>query len=94
MTDTSYIERNDAIDVMNAAERCLPADDVVWLQSLIKKLPEADVRPVVLCRDCIYSQLDRLFGGMWCTGKNMHGKQVRGGFFCADGERSNYGGIY
>lgn len=54
----------------------------------IKEMPAADVRPVVLCRDC-----------RWWTKqeKSLQGRCELGGFyptgewFCANGERSNCG---
>jgi len=57
-----------ANDIFNAIEAVLPADVV----------------EVIRCRDCRYSQEDKLFGGYWCREE-----RVKGTFYCGKGERKN-----
>jgi hypothetical protein len=60
-----------------------------WIQSNLKNLPAADVRPVVLCRDCRNWDTD------WTpthARANEHfcpiiGLTTREDWFCADGEK-------
>lgn len=53
-----------------------------WNQAvqIVEDFPAADVRPVVLCKECKYRQHDTLFGQSWCNGK-----RVTDDWFCADG---------
>jgi hypothetical protein len=55
------------------------------LVSEIAAIPAADVRPVVLCRDCKYSY-DSV-GGWCCSHGICVDCIVREDFFCADGEK-------
>jgi hypothetical protein len=58
-----------------------------WLsiQHAIEAIPAADVRPVVLCRDCKYSY-DSV-GGWCCSHGICVDCIVHEDFFCADGEK-------
>ena len=49
---------------------------------VIMDIPTADVRQVVLCKDCKHRQYDAIFGDSWCKGR-----RVDDSFFCGDGER-------
>lgn len=55
----------------------------VW--QVVSDFPAADVRPVVLCKDCAYSY-DSV-GGWCCSHGICVDCIVRADFFCADGER-------
>lgn len=46
----------------------------------------ADVKPVVLCKDCKYSYAD--IGGLTCSHGVCVDSIVADNFYCADGERS------
>lgn len=49
----------------------------------IKDLPAADVRPVVLCRDCVYLSHDKY--GAWCF--NNYEANLKDDDFCSHGKR-------
>lgn len=54
----------------------------------IDEIPTADVREVVLCKDCKFSEAGA--GGVWCTLRDdMYAKAD---YFCADGERKTIPG--
>ena len=74
-----YIEREAAIDATYA----LHFKDLI--QEALRSIPAADVRPVVLCRDCKYSY-DSV-GGWCCSHGICVDCIVREDFFCADGEK-------
>ena len=70
---SDYIEREEAeerllhmAEVANSAYDGLYNSQIVMLaQNMIHMLPAADVRPVVLCRDCQYCHTDRA-GNIGC----------------------------
>ena len=86
-----YIEREkiypiakkvvDAIAAGNYHPGVFAYDILDWIDDL----PAADVRPVVLCRDCKYSY-DSV-GGWCCSHGICVDCIVREDFFCADGEK-------
>ncbi len=49
----------------------------------LKKIPAADVRPVVLCKDCMHWEYDAIFADGWCRGR----QQGNPNWYCADGEK-------
>lgn len=57
-------------------ERAVPVD-------AINSIPAADVRPVVLCKDCVHFQRFRPHDG-FC---NIDGMLWNNDFFCVNGER-------
>ena len=84
-----YISRNKALKVIDALDDISDA----WgcaipmhtIKEKIKEIPAADVRPVVLCRDCKYSYFD--VSGLFCSYGICVDCIVREDFYCADGER-------
>ena len=55
---------------------------------LIENIPAADVRPVVMCRECKHGQGTKMdfwneYEGIECVGGVVHRKD----WFCADGEK-------
>ena len=48
-----------------------------------KSIPAADVRPVVLCRDCVYLSHDKY--GAWCI--NNYEANLKDDDFCSHGKR-------
>lgn len=57
-------------------------DWVSGLKTVLKRIPAADVRPVVLCKNCKHRQHDEIFGESWCNGH-----RVPDDWFCADGAK-------
>lgn len=49
----------------------------------IDRIPAADVRPVVLCRDCVYLSHDKY--GAWCI--NNYEANLKDDDFCSHGKR-------
>ena len=88
-----YIEREAAIAEMDVAFPAAPSSEfskgvavgVAMAKLAVCHLPAADVRPVVLCRDCKYSY-DSV-GGWCCSHGICVDCIVREDFFCADGEK-------
>lgn len=82
-----YIEREAAIaEIMgDPSEVRYP----VYYAEMLKVLPAADVRPVVLCRDCEYAYDD--VGGLSCSHGVCVDCIVREDFFCADGKVADKG---
>lgn len=72
-----YISRDELFDALYGAEAITFTG-----MKIIHDFPAADVRPVVLCRDCKYRQYDALFKQSYCNGQ-----RVTDDWFCADGER-------
>ena len=72
-----YIDRQTAIEI--ASGYCHPAN----IAAELAKLPAADVRPVVLCRDCRHWEYDAIFFDGWCRGR----QQGNPNWYCADGEK-------
>jgi hypothetical protein len=79
MAEKKYIEREA---LLSAAKGY---DWIAGLKTVLKRIPAADVRPVVLCRDCKYSY-DSV-GGWCCSHGICVDCIVREDFFCADGEK-------
>lgn len=50
---------------------------------VLQELPAADVRPVVLCKDCMHWEYDAIFADGWCRGR----QQGNPNWYCADGEK-------
>ena len=84
-----YIEREKIWPALNAA--CVPYNRAT--AKAIESIPAADVRPVVLCRDCKWYQIDELkkdgtedkrYKPSVCV---LAEQRREPNHFCADGER-------
>lgn len=78
-----YIEREAMVEA--SCERCngeyVPCDkEHCLLMEVIYSIPAADVRPVVLCRDCQYFENDCGWCGYFDIGVNVND-------FCSRGKR-------
>lgn len=90
MAKHKYISQDaaiDAVDVCNLHRGIIDA-----LQAIISDIPSADVRPVVLCRDCKHFNpypgdcTDGVIEGV-CKRHNSIGVLVTDEDFCSDAER-------
>lgn len=83
MAEKEYIERDAAIEAIGEALKrvfVLPVG-----KSIIDKIPAADVRPVILCRDCkCYQQSHYIDKHMECA---RSGFPVHSVDFCSFGEK-------
>ena len=77
-----YIKRRD---VLSLAKRgyLVGNGNYQSVKNYINSIPAADVRPVVLCRDCIHFQQFRPHDG-FCK---IDGMLWNNDFFCANGKR-------
>lgn len=85
---TEYIEREAARNIFTPPLRDPDSLDFwEWLQSEIDAIPAADVRPVVLCRDCRHRDPE----DHKCDSGEMERQgcpfKVADNYFCAYGER-------
>lgn len=55
---TDYIEREAALNNLAKSYFAEVLDDLIHAEDAVNAVPAADVRPVVLCRDCEYWQSD------------------------------------
>lgn len=68
-----YIERNKLIKDGWHLQRYVYGKDYACLESMrIQDIPAADVRPVVLCRDCKHYQADCGWCGYFDIGMNVN----------------------
>lgn len=82
-----YIEREAARNIFTPPLRDPESLDFwEWLQSEIDAIHAADVRPVVLCRDCKYCRRVDEFE-YWCDGFCSPARLVRTDDFCSHGKR-------
>jgi hypothetical protein len=74
-----YIERTDAMNavLVGDIDKDFPCMDIA---ARLHDIPAADVRPVVLCRDCEYWQSDCGWCGYFDIGMNIDD-------FCSRGEK-------
>lgn len=79
MASADYISREAAIlEIQRHGVGCFDPDEFTpeqaerFVISRLKSIPAADVRPVVLCKDCLHEDCALYHGPNW---------------FCADGER-------
>lgn len=81
MAEKEYIEREEAIESFrkNLDGGYVLTNDAQTTH-ILQSLPAADVRPVVLCRDCEYYQADCGWCGLLDIGMNVNG-------FCSRGEK-------
>lgn len=73
-----YIKLSQALEVLDSCS-CWHAHDRMEL------IPAADVRPVVLCRDCEYCRKEDEFEH-WCYGFCSPARLVRKDDFCSHGK--------
>lgn len=69
---TEYIERDALLNDLEAAEKHGGMGMIIanTLKQYVKRVPSADVVPVVRCKECKYSYkswLSDILGGIWCT---------------------------
>ena len=74
---SEYIERQKALDTV------FRSHSVEAAHRFLAAIPAADVRPVVLCRDCVHFQQFRPHDG-FCK---IDGMLWNNDFFCAAGEK-------
>jgi hypothetical protein len=86
MAEKEYIEREAfKAEIRRLSTHYLNEWDTLGVLAAADRIPAADVRPVVLCRDCVYSY-DSV-GGWCCSHGICVDCIVREDFFCADGEK-------
>ena len=85
---SDYISREAAIERIKEEWAKLPLSETTGfaiLMRVLTKLPAADVRPVVLCRDCKYAERTGMADGcVWCN-ENLLGRLDDD--FCSRGAR-------
>lgn len=54
-----------------------------YVEEMIDSIPAADVRPVVMCKDCMHWEYDAIFVDGWCRRR----QQGNPNWYCADGEK-------
>lgn len=89
-----YIKREDAIKLLEDSDIGFCDDEPIQTRNralkIIQNIPAADVRPVVLCKDCKYSDSNCIVKEMiWCNMKGSPDYTVRKDFFCAHGKRKD-----
>lgn len=87
-----YIEREAVIDLLTNRDVVInPNDEVANIREDVECLPAADVRPVVLCRDCKYAQMTIDGLCKYCDRLTEIGVDdavyLSEDFFCAAGEK-------
>lgn len=75
-----YIEREAVIEILRG--RSAPWDGY----QKVKELPAADVRPVVLCRDCVMYECHEYDGGLKYVCR-LFKRQMQETDFCSYGEK-------
>ena len=73
-----YISREAALSAQNKSM------NLAEMRERLKRIPAADVRPVVLCRDCKYADYAGMGCGVWCD-ELEHAMQEDD--FCSRGEK-------
>ena len=84
-----YIERGKVAASLSACETQMNRLGIIacqFIKATIDAIPAADVRPVVLCRDCIYCRRVDEFE-YWCDGFCSPARLVRTDDFCSHGKR-------
>ena len=84
---SDYISREAAIEAMYKDAEAHP-DHTFWTtqHEALRDIPAADVRPVVLCRECKYSH-PLMNNCKKCSYWSAHGLVVADHDFCSHGER-------
>lgn len=58
MAEKEYIDRDAVLDLLTNRDVVInPNDEVANIREDVECLPAADVRPVVLCRDCVHYEM-------------------------------------
>lgn len=76
-----YVAREDVLEILS--RKSAPWDS----DSLVRELPAADVRPVVLCRDCRHRDPEDHKCDSGQTERQGCPFKVADNYFCAYGER-------
>ena len=76
-----YILKTAAMEIVRRT-----SGDYVAAFAAIRKLPAADVAPVVRCKDCWYSGFDPEYGKRWCE-RCWGSMLVQDDDFCSYGEK-------
>ena len=91
---SEYITREEALEsvreklmICDALPDTIAKDASVFtlasMQHSLESIPAADVRPVVLCKDCVYLSHDKY--GAWCF--NNYEANLKDDDFCSHGKR-------
>ena len=81
MTMAEYILKTAAMEIVRRT-----SGDYAAAFAAIRKLPAADVAPVVRCKDCWYSGFDPEYGKRWCE-RCWGSMLVQDDDFCSYGEK-------
>ena len=76
-----YILKTAAMEIVRRT-----SGDYAAAFAAIRKLPAADVAPVVRCKDCWYSGFDPEYGKRWCE-RCWGSMLVQDDDFCSYGEK-------
>ena len=76
-----YILKTAAMEIVRRT-----SGDYAAAFAAIRKLPAADVAPVVRCKDCRYSGFDPEYGKRWCE-RCWGSMLVQDDDFCSYGEK-------
>lgn len=92
-----YIEREAAIDAITDLAGRAPtrsAYDAIWKSArTLKKIPAADVVPVVRCKDCKYAYINSFSATSGVALCSSNAKVMQQDDFCSYGERKNGGAV-
>lgn len=80
MAEKEYYEREA---VLSKFLECGIGWGAAKVKGVINSIPAADVREVVLCRDCVYLSHDKY--GAWCI--NNYEANLKDDDFCSHGKR-------
>mgnify|MGYP003308378067 CR=1 FL=1 len=83
MAEKKYVEIDKVVSEIKRFVGYIDDDMLNRLEIATRRIPAADVRPVVLCKDCMYCQKDKL--GRWCF--NDYENELRDEDFCSHGKR-------
>lgn len=91
-----YIEKKTAVEFFETLQNGTLKDGntaaaAVWklAAGIVKRLPKAEVVPVVHCKGCAHST--EVFGRLVCSHSIYTKCTVREDFFCADGVKAEVG---
>lgn len=92
---TEYIEREAAIDAITDLAGRAPtrsAYDAIWKSArTLKKIPAADVAPVVRCKDCKHAYINSFSAASGVALCSSSTKVMQQDDFCSYGERKDGG---
>ena len=87
---SDYISREDVLALEDDFELTLPDDEIFFTYipvAAVEKLPAADVRPVVMCKDCRHRDPEDHKCDSGETERQGCPFKVEDDYFCAYGER-------